>query len=77
MKRHKTKRLKTAQPRRPARKEIESTSREGIVQEDERRRGRPRPNESVEDPLQDWPESSGEPDQWLDERRTPNGNLES
>jgi len=26
-------------------------------------------NDSIEDPLQDWPESSGEPDQWLKERR--------
>ena len=25
--------------------------------------------DSIEDPLQDWPESSGEPDQWLKERR--------
>ncbi|HSQ06059.1 MAG TPA: hypothetical protein VLN59_18625 [Burkholderiales bacterium] len=24
---------------------------------------------SIEDPLGDWPESSGEPDQWLLERR--------
>lgn len=28
----------------------------------------PEGNGSVEDPLQDWPESEGEPDQWLDER---------
>lgn len=26
-------------------------------------------DDSIEDPLQDWPESSGEPDQWLKERR--------
>jgi hypothetical protein len=25
-------------------------------------------DESVEDPLQDWPEAEGEPDRWLDER---------
>jgi hypothetical protein len=28
-----------------------------------------RRKESVEDPLQDWPESSGEADRWLNERR--------
>ena len=25
-------------------------------------------DQSVEDPLQDWPEAEGEPDRWLDER---------
>jgi hypothetical protein len=28
-----------------------------------------RGNESAEDPLQDWPESTGDTDRWLDERR--------
>ncbi len=27
-----------------------------------------RDEQSIEDPLGDWPESSGEPDQWLRER---------
>lgn len=29
-------------------------------------------NESVEDPLQDWPESSGDADEWVKERRARN-----
>jgi len=32
------------------------------------RRGPPQRNESVEDPLADWPESAAEADRWLSDR---------
>jgi len=62
-------RRKGAQPNPPPLPEPEDACRAllGVVE----KRGRSDKNyeASVEDPLGDWPEDSGEPDQWLLERR--------
>lgn len=68
MKRRKRQRKKTAPPSPAAQEDLKVTSGALFGLEDERWPETQGPNESIEDPLQDWPESSGEPDQWLDER---------
>lgn len=63
----KAKRKRRAGPAVPAgAQDLDAVSRAVFGVEDERR---PKAGESVEDPLQDWPESSGEPDRWVTERR--------
>lgn len=68
MNRRKIKRRKPilCEPAPAARSELETP----VAREKDRLRGTRRLNQSIEDPLHDWPESSGEPDRWLEERRT-------
>jgi hypothetical protein len=61
----------------PAEQDLKATSGAVFGLEEERPPDTQGPNESIEDPLQDWPEDSGEPDQWLDERRGSRGEPES
>jgi hypothetical protein len=77
MKRRKTQRKKRTPPSPPWQEDLKVTSVAVFSLEDERWPETRGPNESIEDPLQDWPESSGEPDQWLNERRSPSGERES
>jgi len=72
MKRGKPQQKKRAPPSPPVHEDLKVTSRAVYGLDEERRPQTQRPNESIEDPLQDWPESSGEPDRWLNERRAPN-----
>ena len=71
MKRRSLKRRTKLPPLARADEDLQATSRAIYELEDRRRPDTQRSNESIEDPLQDWPESSGEPDRWLDERHTP------
>jgi hypothetical protein len=73
MKRRKIQRKKKAQPSPLGEDDLNATS-DAVLDLTEKRQPETQApaDESIEDPLQDWPESSGEPDQWLDERRAGN-----
>jgi len=70
VKRRKPVRGKRASPSPSAQEDLNATSRAfdevGEVREP---KAAAQDNESIEDPLQDWPESAGDADQWLKERR--------
>lgn len=71
MKRRKTERKKRrAPPSPPGEEDLNAMSRAvfGLVEERQPQAQAPG-NDSIEDPLQDWPESPGEADQGLTERR--------
>lgn len=70
MRRRKPLRKETAPPPPGAPEDLNATSRAlyGVSQAEEPE-AEAQGNESIEDPLQDWPESEGEADEWLKERR--------
>ncbi len=61
---------KSAPPSPDAQEDLNVTSRAlyGVAQAHEPETAA-RDNESIEDPLQDWPDDEGAADQWLKERR--------
>ena len=68
IKRRTTSRKKRAPLRSPAEQDLDATSR-ALFDLEQGREPQVTDEGSVEDPLQDWPESTGEPDQWQNERR--------
>ena len=52
----------------PAKQDLDAASRALLEEREGPDAAAPR-DASIEDPLQDWPESAGEEDQWLKERR--------